>query len=87
MSILINKETKVEIVKNLPSTEVKHNNPSIINSIIVVIIITIIFGSFWISRSLEINSFVLIDFYIREFFFNLSLIISDLGKIIYNILN
>ena len=83
----INKETKVEIVKNLPSTEVKHNNPSIINSIIVVIIITIIFGSFWISRSLEINSFVLIDFYIREFFFNLSLIISDLGKIIYNILN
>ena len=83
----INNETKVEIVKNLPSTEVKHDSPSIINSIIIIIIIVIIFGVFWISRSFEINTFVLIDFYIREFFFNLSLIISDLGKIIYNILN
>ena len=84
---LINNDTKGQIVKNLPSTVVKHENPSIINSIIVVILIAIIFGAFWMSRFFEINTFVLIDFYIREFFFNLSLIISDLGKIIYNILN
>ncbi len=84
----INKNENLDnIVKNLPSTVVRHEKPSIINSIILLIIITLIFIGIWISRSFEINTLVLIDFYIKEFFFNLNLIVSDLGKIIYNILN
>ena len=76
-----------EIIKNLPSTVVKQEKPSILNSVLVVIFITFIFIGIWISRSLEINTLVLIEFYIKEFFFNINLIISDLAQIIYNILN
>ena len=80
-------QTKNKIVKNLPSTVVKKEKPSVLNSIIVIFLIVFIFLGIWISRSFEINTIVLIDFYIKEFFFNLNLIISDLAKIIYNILN
>ncbi len=80
-------ENKNQIVKNLPSTVVKQEKPSVTNSILVVILIIIISFGVWLSRSFEINTFVLVDFYIKEFFFNLNLIISDLAKIIYNILN
>ena len=80
-------KNKNEIVKNLPSTIVRKEKPSVINSIIVVILIAFIFLGIWILKSFEINTLVLIDFYIKEFFFNLNLIISDLARIIYNILN
>ena len=76
-----------EIIKNLPSTVVRQEKPSILNSFFVVIFITFIFIGIWISRSLGINTLVLIEFYIKEFFFNINLIISDLAQIIYNILN
>ena len=82
-----NSENKNNVVKNLPSTIVRKEKPSVLNSLIVVILIIFIFLAFWISRSFGINTLVLIEFYIREFFFNLNLIISDLAKIIYNILN
>jgi len=82
-----NNQDKSETIKNLPSTIVRQEKPSILNSIVVVILIMLIFLGIWISRSLNINTLVLIDFYIKEFFFNLNLIISDLSKIIYNILN
>ena len=78
---------KNQIVKNLPSTIVRKERPKILNSILAVILIVFIFFIIWILRSFEINTLVLIDFYIKEFFFNLNLIISDLAKIIYNILN
>ena len=74
-------------IKNLPSTIVNQEEPSIRNSIIVVILIFAIFLGIWFSRSYGINTFVLVEFYIREFFFNLNLIISDLAKIIHKTLN
>ena len=80
-------ENKNETVKNLPSTIVRQENPSVLNSIVVVFLIIFIFLGIWVSRSFEINTLVLVNFYIREFLFNLNLIISDLAKIIYNILN
>ena len=80
-------ESRNKIVKNLPSTVVRQEKPSIINSIFVVILILLIFFGIWISNSFGINTLVLIDFYIKEFFFNLNMIVSDLAKIIYNILN
>ena len=82
-----NSENKNKVVKNLPSTLVRQEKPSVLNSLMVVILIMIIFLAFWMYRSFEINTLVLINFYIKEFFFNLNLIVSDLAKIIYNILN
>jgi len=80
-------EDKKPAIKNLPSTVVNEEKPSARNSLIVVFLIFCIFSGFWVSRSYGINTFVLIDFYLREFFFNLNLILSDLAKIIHNILN
>ena len=74
-------------IKNLPSTIVNQEEPSIRNSLIVVILIFAIFLGIWFSRSYGINTFVLVEFYVREFFFNLNLIISDLAKIIHKTLN
>ena len=74
-------------IKNLPSTIVRQEEPSIRNSLIVIILIFAIFLGIWFSRSYGINTFVLVEFYIREFFFNLNLIISDLAKIIHKTLN
>ena len=74
-------------VKNLPSTLVRQEKPSVINSTIVIALAIIIILAIWIYRSYGVNTFIIIDFYIREFFFNLNLIISDLAKIIHNTLN
>ena len=74
-------------VRNLPSTVVRQEKPSAINSTIVIALAIVVIVSVWIYRSYGVNTFVIIDFYIREFFFNLNLIISDLAKIIHNTLN
>ena len=74
-------------VRNLPSTVVRQEKPSVINSTIVIALAIVVILAIWIYRSYGINTFIIIDFYIREFFFNLNLIISDLAKIIHNTLN
>ncbi len=74
-------------VRNLPSTVVRQEKPSIVNSIIVITLAILVILAIWIYRSYGVNTFIIIDFYIREFFFNLNLIISDLAKIIHNTLN
>ena len=72
---------------NLPSTYVKKQKVSILNSILVVFFVIIFISIFWIIRNLEINSFVLFKFYLDEFTFNLKLIFDDIAKIIHQILN
>ena len=74
-------------VRNLPSTVVRQEKPSVINSTIVIALAIVVILAIWIYRSYGVNTFIVIDFYIREFFFNLNLIISDLAKIIHNTLN
>ena len=74
-------------VRNLPSTVVRQEKPSVINSTIVIILAIVVILAIWIYRSYGVDTFIIIDFYIREFFFNLNLIISDLAKIIHNTLN
>ena len=74
-------------VKNLPSTVVEEKKVSILNtSLVLIFLIIVIFGQ-WILRSNGLNIFVLIYFYIEEFFFNIRLIINDIAKIIYQIIN
>ena len=72
---------------NLPSTYVKEQKKSIVNSIIVTVLVFVIICGFWLFKKLEINSLVLVKYYLEEFYFNLKLIFSDLALIIHKILN
>ena len=84
-----NNETDVspKEIKNLPSTVVREQKVSFINTFLVIFFLVLIIFLFWTLRSYGTNIFVLISFYINEFFFNLKLIINDLAKIIYQIVN
>ena len=84
-----NNETDVlhEEIKNLPSTVVREQKVSFINTFLVIFFLVLIIFLFWTLRSYGTNIFVLVSFYINEFFFNLKLIIDDLAKIIYQIVN
>jgi len=81
------KQSSSKQITNLPSTVVKEQKVSIINSLLVILVLFLLFFIFWIVRSYGTNIFVLIFFYINEFFFNLRLIINDLAKIVHQILN
>ena len=76
-----------EEIKNLPSTVVREKKVSVLNTFLVIFMLIFLFFLFWAFRSYGTNIFVLLTFYINEFFFNLRLIIDDLAKIIYQILN
>ena len=74
-------------IKNLPSTVVKEQKVSVVNSFLVVIVLMGFISIFWILRSYGINIFVLMGYYLHEFYFNFKLIISDIAKIIHQDLN
>ena len=74
-------------IKNLPSTVVREPKVSFINTFLVIFFLVFIIFLFWALKSYGTNIFVLVSFYINEFFFNLKLIIDDLAKIIYRIIN
>ena len=74
-------------IKNLPSTVVREQKVSFINTFLVIFFLAFLIFLFWTLKSYGTNIFVLVSFYINEFFFNLKLIIDDLAKIIYQILN
>ena len=84
-----NEETKSQSteIKNLPSTVVREQKVSYVNTFLIIFFLVFIFFLFWTLKSYGTNIFVLITFYISEFFFNLKLIINDLAKIVYQILN
>ena len=80
-------KNQVNEIKNLPSTVVVEHKASVINSFLVVISLICLITSFFLLRSYGINIFVLINFYLHEFYFNLKLIIGDIAKIIYQVIN
>ena len=82
-----NKDLSSKEIKNLPSTIVREKKVSLVNTFLVVFLIVFLFFLFWVIKSYGVNIFVLLNFYFNEFFFNLKLIINDLAKIIYQILN
>ena len=81
------KSNNINEIRNLPSTIVKEKNVSYLNSFLILILLFLIIFLFWVIKHYGINIFVLFNFYINEFYFNLKLIISDLGNIINKILN
>ena len=84
-----NKETDLphKEIKNLPSTVVREQKVSYVNTFLVIFFLVLIVFIFWILRSYGTNIFVLVSFYLNEFVFNLKLIIDDLAKIIHQIVN
>ena len=74
-------------VINLPSTYVKEQKVSVINSIFIVVFTFVLLWGIWFLKKNDVDSFILINFYIHEFYFNLKLLINDLAKIVYHILN
>jgi len=81
------KDLSSKQIKNLPSTVVKETKVSLVNTFLVIFLLVLLFFLFWAFRSYGKNIFVLLNFFINEFFFNLRLIIDDLAKIAYQILN
>ena len=75
------------LTTNLPSTYVKEKKFSILNSILVVIVLVVIIIGFWFLKNSGLNFFVLINFFLQEFYFNLNMIINDLTKTIHHLLN
>ena len=75
------------LTTNLPSKYVKEKKPSILNSLLVVIVLVSILVSFWFLKNNGFNFFVLIKFFLQEFYFNLNMIINDLTKAIHHFLN
>ncbi len=82
----IDKNNK-NLTTNLPSTYVKEKKLSILNSIMAVIVLVIIIMGFWFLKNNRFNFFVLINFFLQEFYFNLNMIIDDLTKAINHLLN
>ena len=74
-------------IPNLPSTYVKVEKVSYLNSFLVIFFLAILIGVFWILKNLDLNSFILIKYYLNEFTFNLKLIFVDIANVIYQILN
>ena len=73
--------------RNLPSTYVKEQKVSVLNSILVVIFVSVLVAGFWLIKNVETNNLVLLKFYVDEFYFNLKLIVDDIAKIIHRIIN
>ena len=82
----VNTSTK-SFVSNLPSTYVKQEKSSFINSMFLVFFIIILIIIFWLIKNEELDLLQLIKFYIFEFYFNLQLIINDIAKLTYQIFN
>ena len=74
-------------IKNLPSTIVMEHKTSVLNSFLVLIVLVSFIATFFLLRSYGVNFFVLINFYIHEFYFNLKLIIADITKITHQVIN
>jgi len=85
------KKPKLEQEKNptfnLPSTYIKAKDPSIINSILIVLLLFIFIFCVWLIKNEERGIIAIFNYYVQEFYFNLKLIINDLTKLIHQIIN
>jgi len=81
-------EEELSLSSNLPSTYVRDEKASILNSILVLLFLVLAILVFWVvKKSEEIGILALLNYYSQEFYFNLKLIIGDLAKLIHKIMN
>ena len=81
------KNKSYKSVINLPSTYVKEETVSFLNSTLIILLLIFLIIIFWAFRNLEMNTLVLLKYYFNEFYFNLKLIINDIAKIAYQLFN
>lgn len=81
------KNKSYKSVINLPSTYVKEETVSFLNSTLIILLVVFLIIIFWAFRNLEMNTLVLLKYYFNEFYFNLKLIINDMAKIVHQIIN
>ena len=72
---------------NLPSTYVRDEKVSILNSFLVILAICMLISGFMLIKNLEVNTLVLLKFYLDEFYFNLRLIFDDIAIILHRLLS
>jgi len=72
---------------NLPSTYIEEKKPSLVNSMMILIFVGIIILVYWLIQNKGIGFIVFFNYYANEFYFNLKLLIGDLAKIFYQIIN
>ncbi len=72
---------------NLPSTYIEEKKPSLVNSMMILIFVGIIILVYWLIQNKGIGFIVFFNYYANEFYFNLKLLIRDLAKIFYQIIN
>ena len=75
-----NKENNLSIA-NLPSTYVKTEEPSILNTTLIILFLIILVFVFWTIQNDKLIFLPLIKFYFYEFYFNLKLIINDIAQL------
>ena len=80
-------KASVASTPNLPATYIEEPKISTFNSIAILLTVIILVFSFWAAKKIEMNTFVLLKFYVGEFYFNLQLIIKDIANLIYKIIN
>ena len=72
---------------NLPSKYVEAEKASFINSFLVIIILAFMIFSSWYIKSESSGIIAIVNYYIQEFYFNLKLIINDLAKLVFRLIN
>jgi len=90
-SIIQNKQPRIKAsnssIPNLPVTYIKEQKVSFFNSLAILLIVPALIFCFWTFKKIEMNTFVLLKYYVDEFYFNLQLIIQDIANLIYKIIN
>ena len=80
-------DKKNEYIANLPSTYIKEEKTSILNSFLLVFFLFLIITSVWFFKNDRSDIFAVLNYYIQEFYFNLMLIIDDIILLIQHIIN
>ena len=73
--------------KKLPSTIVQQKKPSVINSILVVVLLVIAVSLFWFINNMDSGIIYLFEFYIQEIIDNIFTVINNFANFVYNIIN
>ena len=72
---------------SLPSTYIKEEKVSILNSFLVILFLIIFVFGVWLIKREGTQIIILLNYYIQEFYFSLKLIITDLAKLMNQIIN
>ena len=80
-------EQKKSLTHNLPSTYIKEEKANLLNSFLAILLVVIFVFLIWFIKKEGNQIITLFNYYVQEFYFSLKLIISDLAKLMHQIIN